>query len=130
MTVTNCRPFRKFVNSSSLKNATVFLQGAGNEGDEAQLSTIHRCAYCHAINGFKPISLDVMPGMYKMAQLAIKKRENFLSSINEEEWLVETMAVCENKLRITIFEKELTENAGNDHNVLRYLLDTFKRHFP
>lgn len=130
MTVTDFRHFRKLLHSFSLNNAaTIFMQDTGEEREETQLITIHRCAYCHANNAFKPISSDFVSKMYKIAHQAVKEKEKFLSFIDEEEWRLEMMTVCENMLETTIFDKELEENVVNDNDVLKYLSEAFKRNF-
>lgn len=73
--------------------------------------------------------MDVVSEMYKVVQLAIEKKKKDLSYICEQKWPLEIMTACENMLRTTIFDEELTESASNEDDVLINYFDTFNPDF-
>ena len=124
------RVFKKFVNVSSLKSATVFMNANTDTDIQAQVNTILRARTICRNNGFKAVSAKVISSQYTLAKLAQEETIKFLNFIAPDPWPKELNVVRDNLLTSTVLDEEVEVNKGNSDCVIPALLECYQRNFP
>ena len=130
MSSTDCRVYRKFVNITSLKSATTFMNAGGDSGLECQINTLWRLRDLCRSNGFKAASYKTVVTQFQKAREAMREAKKFEDFLETTKWPAEMEAVKGNLLRTTKFDNEVQENQGNDRDVLPMVLEKYRNTFP
>ena len=124
------RVYRNFINITSLKSATKFMNASGPDAEEIQVCTLYRLRDLSKLNKFKPISYKITVQQFELTCAAMKEARKFESLHEDSTWPLEMEATKKNLLRTTKFDAEVTENLGNDHDVLNSLLNQYRKVCP
>ena len=126
----DCRLFKKFLCTSTLRGAKSFMNAIKDDEEQAQVNTIHRARHWCETNNYRSIKPTVLNAQYQPARLALDEECKFLQLINFEDWPENMETTRENLLRTTAFDVELSANAGNTTDILPKIWSSFKRTHP
>ncbi len=130
MSTYDCRLFRKFLCTSTLRGARHFMNASREGEDVAQENAVHRARHWSELNGFRSVKSSVLNEQFMMAKLSLIEERKFLEFIDEDTWPRHMDTIKENMLRTTICDKELQCNQGNSADILPSLWKCFKRLYP
>ncbi len=126
----DCRLFRKFINICTLKGSSAFLNASGSNSEDIQINTLHRVKDLYLESSLKTIQPEDLTTQYKFARMAQREQDKFLKFIEDKHWPPQMIHLKHTLLRTTVLNKELEENSNNEFDILKNLLDSFRRHFP
>lgn len=122
----DCRVFRNFVNLTSIRQSTPFMNAKSKEEVRAQVNTLYRAKEECFLNSFKAVQHTSISRHYKMALLAIKEEKKFLGLCSSL-WPAEMSVLRHNLLRSSLLDSELSTNSGNTFNLLPSLISALQR---
>lgn len=126
----DCRVYRKFINITSLKQATVFMKAEEKEGRSVQVNTIYRLREVCKLNNFKPVQHSIVAEQYIKATKALKEARKFETFLESKTWPTDMAAIQTNMLRGTKLDSEVEENQGNETKILPFLKDIYYKLYP
>lgn len=126
----DCRVFRKFINITSLKQATIFMKASGTDGEQTQINTLYRLREIFKENGFKPVQFAVVCEQYKKASMALSEAFKFERFLESDKWPTAMAAVKQNLTQTTKLDDEVEENSGNGTLILPFLKDLYFKLHP
>lgn len=130
MQTSDCRVYRRFINITSIKSATKFMNASGPDAQQNQINTLYRLRDISRANKFKASSYKITIEQYECACHALREARKFETLIEGEEWPVGMETVKNNLLRTTKFDAEVASNSGNDTEVLDTLLKQYRKVCP
>ena len=130
MTSVDCRVYRKFVNLTSLKSATKFMNASGTDAEEVQVHTLYRLRGISRLNKFKPVSYKDTLQQYEYTCAAMKEARKFEVLHEGQVWPKGMESIKQNLLRSSKFDTDVMENMGNDYNILDALLKQYRKVCP
>lgn len=130
MSTYDCRLFKRFLCTSTLRGARLFMNAAREGDHDAQINSIYRCRHWSEVNNFRSVKPSVLNEQFQLAKLAIEEQRKFLTLLACDEWPADMGTIRENVLRTTVCDKDLTSNQGNATDVLPILWKSFKRVYP
>lgn len=110
------------MHSSSLKNATAITRASNNDEKLVQFITIYRCQFVCKNTDYKSISSKVVSSMFKLTHLASKEEKHSFLFIGKKECPQETETLHDNLMHTTLFDNDLSGNAGNNTDLLHCLM--------
>lgn len=126
----DCRLFRTFLCTSTLRGAKNFMN-AVKEGDEdAQVNCIYRARHWSEENEYRSIKPTELNKQFFLSKLALEEERKFLAFIEQDEWPNNMETIHENLLHTITYDHELDENKGNSIDILPVLWSSFKRLYP
>lgn len=126
----DCRLFKRFVCTSTLRGARHFMNAIKNDEEDAQVNAIFRARHWCEKNEYRPIRPSMLNEQFRFAKMALYEEAKFLVLIDEDEWPKHMETTANNLLRTTIFDDELDANKGNEADALEDLWNTFTRLYP
>jgi len=123
----DCRVYRKFVNITSLKSATVFMKAEGELGVQAQINALYRVRDLCRENGYKAAPFRTVAQQFQKARAALMEAKKFETLLESSTWPEEMEAVRLNLLRTTKFDDDVEANTGNDTDILPSVLESYRR---
>ena len=130
MHTVDCRVFRRFINITSIKSATKFMNATGPDAEQNQINTLYRLREISRSNKFKAASYKATVEQFESACHALREARKFESLIEEETWPSGMEAIKNNLLRSTKFDTEVSANSGNDTEILETLLKQYRKVCP
>lgn len=130
MSTTDCRVYRKFVNITSLKSATLFMNAEGEDGVQCQINTLYRLRELCRGNKYKAASYRTVSEQFQKAREALREARKFEVFLESAKWPDEMQTVYMNLLRTCKFDDEVQENIGNDLDLLPMILEKYRNAFP
>ncbi len=125
----DCRFFKGFINISTLKGSSSFMNSKEKDSHLLQINCLHRVKDVYS-ETHKTIKSEDLTKQFKYSKMAQNEHDKFLRFIESESWPTEMETLKQNLLRSTILDKELDENNNNEYVILPKLLDAYRRHFP
>ena len=126
----DCRLFRRFLCTSTLRGARNFMNAIKDRHETAQANTVYRARHWSERNDFRSLSPGVLNDLFKLSKLALIEEAKFLKFIGEQSWPVDMEINQENLLRTTMYDGEIESNGGNGVDVLPKLWKCFCRKHP
>lgn len=126
----DCRLFKRFVSTSTLRGARNFMNAVRGKNERAQVNCIFRLRHWCELNEYRSVRPNVLNDQYRYATLALTEEKKFLDAINASDWPSELTTTRENILRSTVFDNDLEINEANTTDVLPAIWASFKRVFP
>lgn len=117
----DCRPYAKFLNTTSSESATVFMKASDHDSIPAQINTIHRCRHYFVHNTFKAVTHTVVSQQFTRAVFALQEEEKFLKFTEKERWPTEMRTSKKKLLRTTELDEDIDENQSSDDKILKLL---------
>lgn len=130
MRTMDCRVYRNFINATSLKSATKFLNADGQDAVSCQISTLYRIRDSCRLNRFKPVSHKTVCEQFEKAFSAMREARKFEELLESTTWPVDMQTLQRNLIETTKFDQEVTTNKGNEFVVLPTILDVYRRVCP
>lgn len=126
----DCRLFKKFLSTSTLRGAKHFMNAVKDGEEEAQINTIFRARHWSEMNNYRPLKPTMLNNLFNLSKLALDEETKFLSKINANEWPENMETSKENLLHTTSYDEDISSNGGNATDVLPVIWKAFKRLYP
>lgn len=126
----DCRLFKKFVSTSTLRGAKNFMNAVRENDEEAQINTIYRARHWCEENHFRSVKPTELNALFLCSKRALYEEEKFLKFINQRSWPKNMETTQENLLRTTTHDIALKANEGNNTDILPVIWKCFKRLYP
>lgn len=118
----HCRVNWKFINITSIKSATNFMNAEADKEVLAHINELHRAKYILYEKNFKPVQHEIISHQYMKSMKVLLEGDNFTMFTNPDSWPVEMEKIKNNLLWTTLFDKEIDDHENkklSSHYFLR-----------
>lgn len=106
------------------------MRGSSRFEKTAHINEKYWCKYLFLENLYRSVSNETITIMFHRAVLALKEAKKVLEYTESDCWSMHMKNLLNNLVVLTALDSKLEANMGHYKNVLQFLFDFFRRHFP
>lgn len=126
----DCRIYREFINITSLKSATSFMNASECKDFDAQIVTLRKAKFILVERAHRPVRYKDIFGKYDVNLETIEQMEKFERYLEFSVCPFMLSAVKENILHTTKLNKEIKLDSGNKFTIFQLFLEKYGRYYP